>query len=141
MAYTDEDPSVRMPLPDHGERPEEDRAVNIPIDDVNLKAGVSCVDQFKEFFATHDMKHAIRISQDDREINVEDPYIAYLLDEPGRVDKEIEDLEAYLRINGKMLMFMHKAILENFVVFLGRVQTLARLKPEPRVVIHLDRLP
>ena len=149
MAYTDEDPSVRMPLPDqmarpgrYGEHPEEDRAVSIPIDDVNLKAGVSCVDQFKEFFATHDMNHAIRILQDDREINVEDPYIAYLLEDKSRIAVEMDKLRSYLRINGALLMIMHEPILTNFMIFLQRLYVHADVaNPEPRVVIHLDRLP
>ena len=144
MAYTDEDPSVRMPLPDHSGRGGEykrEEAVRIPIDRLTLRPGVSCVDQFKEFFPTHDMNNVIVISQDDFTIDVKDPYIAYLLEEPERVDNEIDNLEAYLRINGAMLMPMHKVNLEKFVPFLKRLQTLARLKPEPRVVIYPDQLP
>lgn len=146
MAYTDEDPSIRRPLPDHsgrgGEyRSEREEAVRIPIDRLTLKPGVSCVDQFKEFFPTHDMNHAIVISQNDFQIDVKDPYIAYLLDEPRRVDKEIAALEAYLKSDGAMLTHMHRTTLESFVPFLKRVQTLDRLRPEPRVVIHLDKLP
>ena len=145
MAFSDEDPSVRMPLPSRGNRLDESpstKPVRISMDKLCLMPEVSCVEQFKVFFATHNMENLVRIEQEKRNIDTEDPYIKYLLAHEERIEAEIKELEAYIRNNAEILMPMHKIVLENFAVFLRRLGTYANvIKSDPRVYIPLSELP
>lgn len=139
MAFSDEDPSVRIPLDRLGEAADEG-AIMIPFKDINLQPGTSCVDQFKKFFGTVRMEDHIRVSQENNVINMDDPYIQYLLEKPERVTEEIKSLETYIRTNAAILMPIHQGVLSNFIIFLKRVQICAEFSnPENAVMRPLDK--
>lgn len=105
------------------EVPEEDKAAELPVHDLNLQPGRSFVDQFKDFLPGIRMSDTIKISQDSESIDLKDPYIGYLLKDTKRIDGEIASLEAYIRDFGSILMPTHRKVLDDFVVFLRRVQS------------------